>query len=89
MKGVYDALCLPWSSRAVKCGHSAQHLPAGVDDVPLAVRAFRARDKRTHEFRDSFAPAKPLSAEAGLVHALGPNFEPMPISADVTYDRKR
>jgi len=24
-----------------------------------------------------------------LVHALGPNFEPMPISADVTYDRKR
>jgi len=24
-----------------------------------------------------------------LVHALGPNFGPTPISADVTYDRKR
>ncbi len=88
MKGVYDRLVLALEEPCGQCGDPAQHLTFGVDDVPPAVGAFRARDKRTHELRDSFVPA-PVTAEAGLVHALGPLLGPTPFSVDVTYDRKR
>src|SRR3954467_2062763 len=47
-RGIHGLVLALQQARRQGC-HPAQHLVAGIDDVPPAIRALGARDERTHE----------------------------------------
>jgi hypothetical protein len=50
-EGGVDGLVLALEEASGQRGHAAEDLSFGVNDVPAAVGALRARDERTHEIR--------------------------------------